>query len=490
MHVSFSIRAHPPFMTIFIITVLIVLFFAIIIANFVKKPYVVKAQGEVAVNNTSYVASKGYAVIKEVYAKSGDYVEEGDKLLVISSGNEGIQADVIKEQIRDLEESMEVMNRYKQALMNKENTLGQSGKELEYYGKVNYYLDTLEQENFEKGTINNQVREKSKDIDKIDKEINELQSQLNQLTSNKKSNDKQRAELNNKLQSKYSAKEDTLKQIESLEIQLDSSEKTEKVQNDDLNKLHTAVEKINEEIASIENELENISKNEENILIESEIKANLNAKQSERDGLLDEVKQLEQQMEVPLSKSAELLNQLLSELGQMRNQASSKIIELTANLEAAEGQDSIHTLTASRSGVFHYPNSLAKGMSIQQNQILGEIASEEEGFYIDAYIPAQDRSRVHVGNTVKLSIIGVNNHRFGSLSGTVEFIEPGTLKNESSKEMMVFYRANVKLENTSLNSKSGEVVELIRSMPVEARIVYEEESYLDLLINLLNLKIS
>ena len=59
-------------------------------------------------------------------------MEEGDKLLVISSGNEGIQADVIKEQIRDLEESMEVMNRYKQALMNKENTLGQSGKELEY----------------------------------------------------------------------------------------------------------------------------------------------------------------------------------------------------------------------------------------------------------------------------------------------------------------------------------------------------------------------
>ena len=86
-------------------------------------------------------------------------------------------------------------------------------------------------------------------------------------------------------------------------------------------------------------------------MIESEIKANLNAKQSKRDGLLDEVKQLEQQMEVPLSESAELLNQLLSELGQMRNQASSKMIELTANLEAAEGQNSIHTLTASRSGL-------------------------------------------------------------------------------------------------------------------------------------------
>ena len=52
-------KSPPPFMTIFIITVLIVLFFAIIIANFVKKPYVVKAQGEVAVNNPLTLLLRG-----------------------------------------------------------------------------------------------------------------------------------------------------------------------------------------------------------------------------------------------------------------------------------------------------------------------------------------------------------------------------------------------------------------------------------------------
>jgi multidrug resistance efflux pump len=413
----------PSFMTVYVVAVLIIIFFAIITAHFVKKPYVVKAQGVVAVNGTSYVASKGYGVINEIYAKSGDYVKKGDRILVISSGNEGVQATAIEEQIRDLEETIEVMDRYKQSLMKKENTLKENGKEMEYYSKINYYLDSVKRENYEINSLKDQMNEKVKEIDKLDKEINELQSQLEQLNLNKGN-----------------------------EISVDS---------------------------------ELISNNEGK---KGEIKGYLDAKKSEKKGLLNEVKQLEQQVKGPSSKSAELLNQLLSELGQSRNQASSKIIELTANLGASKEQDSVHTLIASQSGVLHYPNPLAKGMSIQQNQILGEIASEEEDFYIDAYIPAQDRSRVKVGNPVEVSIIGVNNHRFGSLSGSVKFIEPGTLKDESSKEKMIYYRTNVKLGATSLKSKSGEVVELMRSMPVEARIVYSEESYLEWLLNLLNLR--
>ncbi|ACK91410.1 HlyD family efflux transporter periplasmic adaptor subunit [Bacillus cereus] len=420
----------PSFMTIYVVAVLIIIFFAIITAHFVKKPYVVKAQGVVAVNETSYVASKGYGVINEIYAKSGDYVKKGDRILVISSGNEGVQANAIKEQIRDLEETIEVMDRYKQSLMKKENTLKQNGKEMEYYSKINYYLDSVKRENYEVNSIKDQMNEKVKEVDKLDKEINELQSQLEQLNLNKEDEKNYNLELS-------------------------------------------------------DNNSGTISNNEGK---KSEIKGYLDAKKTEKKGLLNEVKQLEQQVKSPSSKSTELLNQLLSELGQSRNQASSKIIELTANFGASKEQDSIHNLIASQSGVLHYPNPLAKGMSIQQNQILGEIASEEEDFYIDAYIPAQDRSRVKEGNPVEVSIIGVNNHRFGSLSGSVKFIEPGTLKDESSKEKMIYYRTNVKLGETSLKSKSGEVVELMRSMPVEARIVYAEESYLEWLLNLLNLR--
>lgn len=66
-----------------------------------------------------------------------------------------------------------------------------------------------------------------------------------------------------------------------------------------------------------------------------------------------------------------------------------------------------------------------------------------------------------VGNSVKVSIIGVNSYRFGTLSGALEFIEPGTLQNESSGEVVMLYRARIRLHETSLISKSGEEIVLL-----------------------------
>ena len=127
-------------------------------------------------------------------------------------------------------------------------------------------------------------------------------------------------------------------------------------------------------------------------------------------------------------------------------------------------------------------------MSLQQNQIVGEIATDEEGFYVDSYIQAQDRSKVDVGQPVNVAVVGVNNYRFGTISRTVEFIEPGTIQNETAEGVISFYRARVSLGEDLLTSKSGEIIELMRSMPTEARIIYQEESYLEWLLDLLNLR--
>ena len=140
--------------------------------------------------------------------------------------------------------------------------------------------------------------------------------------------------------------------------------------------------------------------------------------------------------------------------------------------------------------MLHYLQPDSTGMSLQQNQVVGEIAADEEGFYVDAYIQSQDRSRVTVGQSVNVAVLGINNYRFGTISGTIEFIEPGTIQNETAEGVISLYRATVSLSEESLSSKSGEIIDLVRSMPVEARVVYQEESYLDWLLDLLNLKSS
>ena len=189
-----------------------------------------------------------------------------------------------------------------------------------------------------------------------------------------------------------------------------------------------------------------------------------------------------------ISGTVEFIEPVLSELGEKRNQIQSQLTELRANEGVATEQDTVHVVTATKSGILHYLQPLSIGMSLQQNQIVGEIATDEEGFYVDSYIQAQDRSKVEVGQPVNVAVVGVNNYRFGTLSGTVEFIEPGTIQNETAEGVMSFYRARVSLDEDFLASKSGEVVEIIRSMPIEARIVYQEESYLEWLLDLLNLR--
>ncbi|QNO14103.1 hypothetical protein HYG86_04610 [Alkalicella caledoniensis] len=167
---------------------------------------------------------------------------------------------------------------------------------------------------------------------------------------------------------------------------------------------------------------------------------------------------------------------------------SCQLVELEANFAAAVDQDAIHYVRANNKGKLHYFSPTAIGMAVQQGQIIGEVANKEESLYIDAYVNAQDRSRVEVGKPVKVAISGLNTYRFGTLPGKVTFIEPGTIQNESSEGVSVLYRLRVELEKSQLESNSGEVVELLRAMPVEARIVYKEETYLQWILGMLNFR--
>ena len=64
-------KTPPRFMSLFIIFLMLFIVSAIFAAQMVKKPYVVRAQGVVAVEGASFVASKGNGVITEIYAHSG-----------------------------------------------------------------------------------------------------------------------------------------------------------------------------------------------------------------------------------------------------------------------------------------------------------------------------------------------------------------------------------------------------------------------------------
>jgi len=482
-------KQPPRYMTVFILFLVLFLVSSVIGAQFVKRPYVVKAQGTISVDGTSYLSTKTQGVITEIHAESGQFVEVGDVILILSSGTEGLQKSVVEAQIKDLEDTLFVMDKYEEALEQKENSLSQTGKELEYYGKVAYYLDILSQETYDDNKSNSSITERKTELAELKTEIKDLETELDNVSEQITENEAVNKKLTQKLNEKESMQQDLLEEVTKLEGEL-ALDDADEVHFQTLEEKQAELDQLTEAIDKERLEAEN-NLNQENLMEQKmELESDLEMKRSEVKGFEDEIKQLNEQAESPYSQAEQTRLQLVSELGEKRSQIQNQLTELRANEGVATEQDTVHVVTATKSGVLHYLQPMSVGMSLQQNQVVGEIATDEEGFYVDAYIQAQDRSRVTVGQSVNVAVLGINNYRFGTISGTVEFIEPGTIQNETAKGVISLYRATVSLTEESLSSKSGEIIDLVRSMPVEARVVYQEESYLDWLLDLLNLKSS
>ncbi|SFO08526.1 HlyD family efflux transporter periplasmic adaptor subunit [Proteiniclasticum ruminis] len=484
-------KVPPRFMLYLIIFMIVLLITLSYIANYVKRPYVVRAQGQVAIEGTGYIASKGHGVVREILKESGDIVEEGEVILSISSGNEGIQASVIQNQIEDLQLTLKLLDKYEASLQKRENQLSNEGRELEYYAKVEYYLDIVNNEEREEkvteedlqGKVQELETEKNK-IEILRAEVEEIENEINSINDSIKNNgiDKKNIE------EKRVSKKDEIEALQNQEYEEDAL-KEESVKTEMMKEAASILEDLERNIIEIEEEMVDLQdrkarKEGEKLEKENEI----DIAKSAIEGIEEEIRQTKRQLESPYSQAEQTLFQLLSELGQTRNQSISRLTELESNYVAALDQDAIHYVLANNTGKLHYFTPTSIGMPVQQGQIIGEISNKDERMYIDAYVNAQDRSRIEEGKPVKVAISGINTYRFGTLSGIVKFIEPGTVQNESQEGVSVLYRIKVELEKSELESKNGEVLELLRSMPVEARVVYNEESYLQWILGMLNFR--
>ncbi|MFA9413800.1 MULTISPECIES: hypothetical protein [unclassified Streptococcus] len=148
------------------------------------------------------------------------------------------------------------------------------------------------------------------------------------------------------------------------------------------------------------------------------------------------------------------------------------MMELDANLGVATGQDKAYHLTAQSDGILHYLTPLKQGMSVQTNQTVAEISSSQREAYVEAFVMANDISRVSLGSRVDVAITGVNSQKYGTLKGRVTQLDSGTITQETKEGTVSLYKVLIELETVSLKH-DHEVIVLQKDMPVEARIVYD-----------------
>lgn len=433
---------NPPrfgiYLTLFTALVLIG---ALITSNYVMKPYIVQAQGIVTTSDNEYVSSNVNGTIVEIIFKEGSTVNKGDILFKVSNGQESSQLDPLSKQLEQAQTKIEIMDRYQKSLETKKNMMKNSGLEQEYFGYVEYYLSQVKSEDHSNNSQDRTLQEKQDKLLSLETTIESLKNDISKI-------------------------------------------KISDVSERGLSKIMSERDKLSEEVAALLQEKELSSSSEEITNINKKIE-DLKTKIGTYD---KEIKSLKEQSASPVGQAEQMKAQLLAELGKNRTATQAQILELEGNIKVISDQIDTYSVVASQDGIVHYMAPIHIGMAVQQNQVVAEVSSNNtKTLIVEAYVNAADISKIHIGDTVNVAIVGVNTTKYGTVKGTLVSIDSGTISQETSNGNILLYRVRVKLDEYSISHKK-ETINLIKSMPIQARIVYEKESYLDWILDMLSFK--
>ena len=432
-------KKPPAFVFILIISTAIILSGALIGAAYIPKNYIVKANGNSLITGTEFLSAISSGKVVTLHKSEGDIVKAGDVIVSLSSGQEGLQASSLNKQLEKLRAKEAVFQKFEQSLNEKYNHMSNSGEEQEYYGKVEYYLSQLNSENYNNGTQYSKIQDEYTKLNKMTTERDQLDADLQALQN----------------------------ELLQLQQQSDSSPLSDTTSADDKAKLEAKISEITTKIEAL--------------------KTSITSKNSEIDSQQSNIKDMNRTYNNPTSQAYNIYAQLISELGTARSNNNKSITELEANLGVATGQDKANSILATNEGTLHYMVPLKQGMAIQQGQTIAEVSGKEKGYYVEAFVLASDISRVSKGAKADVAITGVNSQKYGTLKGQVRQIDSGTISQETKEGNVSLYKVMIELETLTLKHESETVV-LQKDMPVEVRIVYDKETYLDWILEMLSFK--
>ena len=448
-------KKPPAYAFILIISTTLVLVGALIGAVYIPKNYIVKANGNAVITGTEFLSAIGSGKVVTMHKSEGDTVKAGDVILSLSSGEEGLQAGSLTKQLEKLRAKEAIFQKFEQSLNEKFNHMANSGEEQEYYGKVEYYLSQLNSESYNDGSQYSKLQDEYVKLDKLIGERDQLNIDL-QIAQN------ELAQLQQQLAS-LPAPDLTTTTTNGTEPSTPPVATTTDVKAD-----------LDAKISELTTKIETM-------------KSNITAKDSEIEGQQSSIKDMERTYNDPTSQAYNIYAQLISELGTARSNNNKSITELEANLGIATGQDKAHSILASTDGVLHYIVPLKQGMSLQQGQTVAEVSGKEKDYYVEAFVAASDISRVSKGAKVDVALTGVNSQKYGTLKGKVRQVDSGTIAQETKEGNVSLYKVIIELESLTLKHESETII-LQKDMPVEVRIVYDKETYLDWILEMLSFK--
>ena len=187
--------------------------------------------------------------------------------------------------------------------------------------------------------------------------------------------------------------------------------------------------------------------------------------------------QIEAELDKNTAKISEIYYSTLKSINESITQYENEIEKLNIQKQAIANGQADYQVFANTSGIVHLLGEYKTGMVVQAASAIGSIANENDEYVVTAYINVSDMPRIEVGDSVDIEVSGLSQSIYGTLSGTLKSIDNDLTSSQDGKES--FFKAKIILDNDYLVSTKGNKVNISNGMSVQARIVYDELSYFD-----------
>lgn len=200
----------------------------------------------------------------------------------------------------------------------------------------------------------------------------------------------------------------------------------------------------------------------------------------------------EEQIEAELAKNqgkiAELYYSAIQSAENTIKEAKQQIEAIEAQLAAISNGQAEYSVKAVVNGTLHLLADYKPGMVVQTGSAVATITPENEEILIEAYVSTADVARMEEGDSVQMTVDGLMQSVYGTITGTVTEIDSNVtaLEGQDGQTSSVF-KIQIVPDMDYVVSKTGRKVNLSNGMTVETRITYDEITYFNYVLEKLGL---
>ena len=139
--------------------------------------------------------------------------------------------------------------------------------------------------------------------------------------------------------------------------------------------------------------------------------------------------------------------------------------------------------------MIHLLSDVKKGMMVQTTMPVATITPQNSEIILDAFISTADMARIHEEDEAQITIDGLIQNVYGTISGKIIRIDSDVSTREDRSGTFHGFKIRVSMDADYLISTKGEKIDIKNGMTGVARITYDKITYFDYALEKLGIKL-